>query len=174
MVLPMIWGVLVSGTANITSRFNPNGTVRNIGAFLQSHGHSNEPEWQALTDACLFWDGIGRAKIDAYVRDLSSELKRRVVATWGRESLMNSDHPDLVSGITTINPFKDKTDTTKMNALVARLMTDYNIRVVLRSFPTPTGGTLTSVRVSTHLFHDYKDLDYVMGAIQSLAPQIDV
>jgi isopenicillin-N epimerase len=174
MALPMIWGVLVSGTANITSRFNPNGTVRNIGAFLQSHGHPNEPEWQALTDACMFWDQIGRAKIDAYVRGLSAELKRRVVATWGRSALMNPDHPDLVSGITTINPFRNKSDTTKMSTLVARLMTDYNIRVVLRNFPVPTGGSLTSVRVSTHLFHNYRDLDYVMNAIQTLAPQIDV
>jgi isopenicillin-N epimerase len=174
MALPMIWGVLVSGTANITSRFNPNGTVRNIGAFLQSHGHPNEPEWQALTDACMFWDQIGRAKIDAYVRGLSAELKRRVVATWGRSALMNPDHPDLVSGITTINPFRNKSDTTKMATLVARLMTDYNIRVVLRNFPVPTGGSLTSVRVSTHLFHNYRDLDYVMNAIQTLAPQIDV
>jgi selenocysteine lyase/cysteine desulfurase len=87
---------------------------------------------------------------------------------------MNSDHPDLVSGITTINPFQNKSDTTKMNTLVARLMSDYNIRVVLRSFPVPTGGQLTSVRVSTHLFHDFRDLDYVMHAIQALAPQIDV
>jgi isopenicillin-N epimerase len=174
MALPMIWGVLVSGTANITSRFTPNGSVRNIGAFLQSHGHPNEPEWQALTDACLFWDDIGRAKIDAYVRGLSTELKRRVVATWGRASLMNPDHPELVSGITTINPFANKSDTAKMSTLVARLMSDYNIRVVLRNFPVPTGGSLTSVRVSTHLFHDFGDLDYVMGAIQSLVPQIDV
>jgi selenocysteine lyase/cysteine desulfurase len=175
MALPMIWGVLVSGTANITSRFNPGTTTpKNIGGFLQSHGHLNEPEWQALTDACKFWDEIGRDKIDTYVRGLSAELKRRVVATWGRTGLMNPDHPEMVSGITTINPFQNKTDSTKTSALVSRLMSDYNIRVVLRNFPTPTGGQLTSVRVSTHLFHDYQDLDYVMGAIQSLAPQIDV
>jgi isopenicillin-N epimerase len=174
MALPMVWGVLVSGTANITSRFNPNGTVRNIGSFLQSHGHSNEPEWQALTDSCKFWDQIGRAKIDAYVRGLSTELKRRVVATWGRAGLMNSDHPDLVSGITTINPFANKSDTTKMSTLVSRLRSDYSIVTALRTFPVPTGGSLTSVRVSTHLFHNYGDLDYVMNAIQALAPQIDV
>jgi isopenicillin-N epimerase len=174
MALPMVWGVLVSGTANITSRYLPNGTVRNIGSFLQSHGHSNEPEWQALTDSCKFWDEIGRAKIDAYVRGLSMELKRRVVELWGRAGLMNSDHPDLVSGITTINPFANKSDTTKMSALVSRLRSEYNIVTALRSFPVPTGGSLTSVRVSTHLFHDYGDLDYVMNAIQTLAPQIDV
>jgi selenocysteine lyase/cysteine desulfurase len=174
MTLPMIWGVLVSGTAGITSRFTASGAPRNIGSFLQSHGHPNEPEWQALTDSCKIWDEIGRARIDAYVRGLSTELKRRVVSTWGRSALMNSDHPDLVSGITTINPFQNKSDTTKMSTLVARLMSDYNIRVVLRSFPVPTGGQLTSVRVSTHLFHDFRDLDYVMNAIQALAPQIDV
>jgi isopenicillin-N epimerase len=174
MPLPMVWGVLVSGTANITSRFNPNGSVRNIGSFLQSHGHSNEPEWQALTDSCKFWDQIGRAKIDAYVRGLSMELKRRVVATWGRTALMNADHPDLVSGITTINPFRNKSDSAKMATLVARMRSDYNIAVVLRNFPVPTGGSLTSVRVSTHLFHDQGDLDYIMNAIQALAPQIDV
>jgi selenocysteine lyase/cysteine desulfurase len=171
--LDMIHGVLVSGNA-VASRL-AGGVPRNIGAFLQSHGHSNEPEWQALADACAFWDEIGRDKIDVYVRGLSSELKRRVVATWGRSSLMNSDHPALVSGITTINPFAVKTDTTKMGTLVDRLMTDYNIRVVLRSFQNPAGGpNLTSVRVSTHLFHDYADLDYVMNAIQALTPQIDV
>jgi isopenicillin-N epimerase len=96
------------------------------------------------------------------------------VATWGRTALMNADHPDLVSGITTINPFKNKSDSAKMATLVARMRSDYNIAVVLRNFPVPTGGSLTSVRVSTHLFHDQGDLDYIMNAIQALAPQIDV
>ena len=177
IALPMIWGVLVSGNA-VNSRYTGGGAIRNIGSFLQSHGHSNEPEWQALTDSCKFWDQIGRDKIDAYVRgspaSLSAELKRRVVAVWGRAGLMNPDHPDLVSGITTINPFANKSDTAKMSTLVSRLMSDYNITTALRTFPTPTGGSLTSVRVSTHLFHNYGDLDYVMNAIQSLAPQIDV
>jgi selenocysteine lyase/cysteine desulfurase len=173
LALPMIWGVLVSGTA-VGSRYTAAGAVRNIAGFMQSHGHSNEPEWQALTDSCKFWDQIGRQKIDVYVRGLSAELKRRVVATWGRPSLMNPDHPDLVSGITTINPFANKSDTAKMNTLVSRLRTDYNIVTALRTFPTPAGGSLTSVRVSTHLFHDFGDLDYVMNAIQTLAPQIDV
>ena len=175
--LEMIHGVLVSGNA-VASRYTGSGAIRNIGSFLQSHGHSNEPEWQALTDSCKFWDQIGRDKIDAYVRgspaSLSAELKRRVVAVWGRAGLMNPDHPDLVSGITTINPFANKSDTAKMSTLVSRLMSDYNITTALRTFPTPTGGSLTSVRVSTHLFHNYGDLDYVMNAIQSLAPQIDV
>jgi isopenicillin-N epimerase len=175
--LPMLWGVLTSGNA-LDSRFTATGGLRNIGSFLQSHGHSNEPEWQALTDSCKFWDQIGRAKIDAYVRgsptSLSAELKRRVVASWGREGLMNPDHPDLVSGITTINPFRNKSDSAKMSTLVSRMASEYNITTALRNFPKPTGGTLTSVRVSTHLFHDYGDLDYVMNAIHTLAPQIDV
>ncbi len=173
--LPMIWGVLTSGNA-VTSRF-ASGAVRNIGSFLQSHGHSNEPEWQALTDSCKFWDSIGRQKIDDYLtgpKGLSTELKRRVVKQWGRTGLMNSDHPDLISGITTITPFKNKSDQVKMRALVARMASEYNITTALRNFPTPTGGTLTSVRVSTHLFHNYGDLDYVMNSIMALAPQIDV
>jgi selenocysteine lyase/cysteine desulfurase len=174
--LPMVWGVLTSGNA-VTSRFAADGSVRNIGSFLQSHGHSNEPEWQALTDSCKFWDAIGRQKIDDYLtgpQGLSTELKRRVVAQWGRAGLMNSDHPDLISGITTINPFRVKNDTAKMSTLVSRMASEYNITTALRTFPTPTGGTLTSVRVSTHLFHNYGDLDYVMNAIMALAPQIDV
>jgi selenocysteine lyase/cysteine desulfurase len=179
--LPMLWGVLVSGTANITSRFNPGTTTpKNIGSFLQSHGHSNEPEWQALTDSCKYWDQIGRERIEDYLtgaNGLSTELKRRVVQTWGRQSLMNSDHTDLISGITTINPFHNKSDTTKMGLLVNRLASEYNITTALRNFPVPAaqgGGSLTSVRVSTHLFHDFKDLDYLMDAIMALTPQIDV
>lgn len=174
--LPMVWGVLVSGTApNPPSRLQANGTLRNIGSFLQSHGHSNEPEWQALTDSCKFWDLIGRQKIDDYLtgpQGLSTELKRRVVAKWGRPSLMNSDHPDLISGITTINPFNNKSDTTKMSALVSGCATQYNITTALRNFPTPSGGSQTSIRVSTHLFHDYGDLDYVMNAIDDVSRQI--
>jgi isopenicillin-N epimerase len=174
--LPMVWGVLVSGTANITSRFNPGtSTPKNIGGFLQSHGHSNEPEWQALTDSCKFWDLIGRQKIDDYLtgpQGLSTELKRRVVAKWGRPGLMNSDHPDLISGITTINPFNNKSDTAKMTALVSGCATQYNITTALRNFPTPSGGSQTSIRVSTHLFHDYGDLDYVMNAIDDVSRQI--
>ena len=178
--LPMVWGVLVSGTTNISSRYTTGTTPKNIGSFLQSHGHSNEPEWQALTDSCKFWDSIGRQKIDDYLtgpQGLSTELKRRVVKQWGRTGLMNSDHPDLISGITTINPFKNKGDQVKMRALVDRMASEYNITTALRNFAIP--GTnpvqqLTSVRVSTHLFHNYGDLDYVMNAIMALAPQIDV
>jgi isopenicillin-N epimerase len=73
MALPMVWGVLTSGNA-VLSRYTASGAIRNIGSFLQSHGHSNEPEWQALTDSCLLWDEIGRAKIDEYVTGLSAEL----------------------------------------------------------------------------------------------------
>jgi selenocysteine lyase/cysteine desulfurase len=174
--LPMVWGVLVSGNApNPPSRYNTNGTVRNIGSFLQSHGHSNEPEWQALTDSCKFWDQIGRQKIDDYLtgpQGLSTELKRRVVAKWGRAGLMNSDHPDLISGITTINPFNNKSDTAKMSALVNGVAQQYNMTTALRNFPTPSGGSQTSIRVSTHLFHNYGDLDYIMKAIDDVSRQI--
>ena len=63
----MVWGVLVSGTANSPAASTRMATPQNIGGFLQSHGHSNEPEWQALTDSCKFWDLIGRQKIDDYL-----------------------------------------------------------------------------------------------------------
>jgi len=122
--------------------------------------------------------GIARRTIERAEAKAVERLGKSGVATvheaQGRTGLMNADHPDLVSGITTINPFKNKSDTTKMTTLVARLASDYNMTTALRSFPTPTGGTLTSVRVSTHLFHDNRDLDYVMNAIQALAAQIDV
>ena len=69
-------------------------------------------------------------------------------------------------------PFKNKSD--RQDARWGSMASEYNITTALRNFPTPTGGTLTSVRVSTHLFHNYGDLDYVMNSIMALAPQIDV
>jgi selenocysteine lyase/cysteine desulfurase len=172
--VPMVWGVLVSGNG-IGTRYNADGTLRNIGNFLQSHGHSNEPEWQALTDSCLFWEKIGRQKIEDYVTGLSKYLKSEVVRNWGRGSLMNSDHPELVSGITTLNPFRVKTDVAKVTQMVQRLNSDYGIVTVVRSFQNPAGGpNLTSVRVSTHLFHNRGDIDRLIHAVKKLTPQIDV
>lgn len=172
--LPMVWGVLSSQNA-VGSRYDPNGAVRNIGSFLQSHGHTNDQEWQALTDSCKYWDEIGRQRIEDYVTGLSLYLKKRVSDTFGRRAVLNPDHPELVSGLTTFNPFRDQTSdaaNTKIQEVVARLRDEYNIITAARSALSTDRLAYRSVRVSTHLFHNQRDIEKLMDAVIDLVNQM--
>lgn len=171
--LPMIWGVLTSDVA-VESRYSDDGSPRDIGAFLQSHGNPNYPALRALTDSCDYWQEIGRDRIEERVTGLSAYLKQRLASTFGRESLFAPDNPDLLCALTSFNPFDDPTDEGKVEETVERLRDEHGVIVRSTTFPTPGESTPTyALRFSTHLFHDHKDVDTVADAVTDVVHDID-
>jgi isopenicillin-N epimerase len=203
--LPTLFPV-VSSSGNILpgtfgtrpSRTGGGGTVPwtqrgdfDIAASLQSIGSMNVPAFNAVAKACAEWDSIGRPKIETYVLGLSKYIKERIVDTWGVGALYTPRDPNLLTALTSFNPFFGLDGSKNLIArstatngsisrspsaeLVARLGAD---KIIVRNTTTPriTGrGTLQNVypiRISTHLWHDPNDVDRVLNALRTAAIEV--
>jgi selenocysteine lyase/cysteine desulfurase len=143
------------------------------------------------------WDDWGREDIEEYIVSLAQYLRARIVDIWGPDSLSFpfTRDPDPVAqvGLTSFNPFSpgfdynaaltagdSMTQKATSAAAVAMLKDEYGIVVrnnsvphTLRSDPTQNAGqgTFSSpLRISTHLFHSFKDVDRVIDALQEVVP----
>lgn len=151
-----------------------------IAAIIQSCGSKHSPMLNALGEACDMWDEIGRSTIQDYVLSLSSELKRQIISRWGAAALYSPDHPELASALTSFNPFFHDPEliknSTAVGQFVSRLNDEYDIiirntRTPVRTSPTTTEDVFP-LRVSTHLWHDMRDVDRLVEACWDLATKI--
>jgi selenocysteine lyase/cysteine desulfurase len=167
--LPPFWGTLTGSHNSPANNLNRPASF-NIGSYLQSHGHPNYPEWNALAGVCEFWDSIGRARIEEYVTGLATALKGRIRDYWGDSALFSPDVPELRCALTGFNPFQDKTNNAKIGEFVTRLREEYGIHIRSTSFTLTNGGPATTraLRVSTHLFHNMGDVDRLMTSMVDL------
>ncbi|MDX3907951.1 MAG: aminotransferase class V-fold PLP-dependent enzyme [Pigmentiphaga sp.] len=146
----------------------------NIANALQSLGSLNVPMFRSLTRACEIWDQIGRQKIQEYVLNLSLYLKERIVEKWGAESLYSPRHRDLLSALTSFNPFINPADvmTAKSGQFVTRLR---DKGFIVRNTSTPVIGQATNhqpIRISTHLWHSAEDIDRLIDAMWTTAQEM--
>lgn len=180
-----------------TSSFQPTGvswpsrtptgstTPYNIGNLVQSLGSIHVPMINALGKACDEWDRIGRKNIETYILTLSSYIKERIVERFGVEALYSPRHPDLLSALTSFNPFQavnpalitqGTSGSGPSATLVSRMSTEAGI--VVRNTSTPvrnSAGTLVNhfpIRISTHLWHSAADVDRALDAIADIAGKI--
>ncbi|CAA0117786.1 Isopenicillin N epimerase [BD1-7 clade bacterium] len=159
----------------------PNGErgEYDIGNFLQPHGNPNYPAAMALTNVCDFWRQIGRDNIERYaVHGLGLQMKQRITEYWGDESLYSpSKHSTLLSALTTFTPFtRNRDDKDISDLFVSKLYDDYGY--IVRNTATPIthrGVTETEypIRISTHLFHDAKDVQGVFDAMKDLSERFE-
>ncbi|XDF36556.1 aminotransferase class V-fold PLP-dependent enzyme [Paracidovorax avenae] len=157
-----------------------NGTeTYDIAATITSCGSLHTPMFMALAQACAQWDGIGRKKIETYDLTLSSYLKEKIAERWGIDALYSpKDDPKLLSALTSFNPFPNKADVMnaqKANAFVSRMLGDYAQGFVIRSADFPVIGAPSNhygIRVSTHLWHDARDIDLLVDAMWDLSRKI--
>lgn len=126
------------------------------------------------------WDEIGRSTIQDYVLGLANELKRQIISRWGEAALYSPDHPELASALTSFNPFFHDPEliknSTAVGQFVSRLNNEYDIiirntRTPVRTSPTTTEDVFP-LRVSTHLWHDMRDVDRLVDACWDLATKI--
>jgi selenocysteine lyase/cysteine desulfurase len=181
-------GILKNGVRN---------PEHNIAAVLQLIGNGSRPSQNALAETCTMWDDWGREDIEEYIVSLAQYLRARIVDIWGPDSLSFpfTTDPDPVAqvGLTSFNPFSpgfdynaaltagdSMTQKATSAAAVAMLKDEYGIVVrnnsvphTLRSDPTQNAGQgafSSPLRISTHLFHSFKDVDRVIKALQAVVP----
>lgn len=145
-------------------------------ASVTSCGSIHTPMFMALTEACGLWDRIGRKKIETYDLAMSAYLKEKIAERWGVDSLYSpKDDPKLTSALTSFNPFQVKTDimdSKKSSAFVARMLSDFPQKFVVRNANFSVIGAPSDhygVRVSTHVWHDANDIDGVVNAMWDLS-----
>lgn len=161
--LPKFWPVISSGYSDQGPRTAADPGSYDIGSVLQSCGARQRVVYDGYLAANRMWEEIGRARIQAYVVGLGTDLKHQIVERWGREALYSPVSDErLRCALTSFNPFQrpeDILDSEKSAEFVARLSDEHGIVVRNTTTPAPDGSVYHPLRVSTHLFHDADDVD---------------
>ena len=142
-----------------------------IAYSLQYHGQLNIPAHLAMMDACALWEEIGRDRIEKYVCGLSAYLKKRLRDKFGSTgTFFSPDRPDFTTGLTAFNPFDDITDEQLIVTMVDRLQkeTGYQIRSTNFHLYADDASYTYSLRISTHLFHDKRQIDGLVDAMYAI------
>ena len=169
--LPTYW---TQNSSTYTFWVAPYGNVRgkfDIAASLQYRGQLNIPAQLALMDCCAMWEEIGRDRIEQYVCGLSSYLKQKLAARFGDAgTFFAPDIPEFTTGLTSFNPFNDITDGALIATLVNRLQEETGFQIRSTDFHLHLGDPLPtySLRISTHLFHDKKQIDGLVDAMYAV------
>lgn len=135
---------------------------------LQYIGNDNYPAKQALCDSCLLWDEIGREKIEARILQLSALCKTLLLDAFPDAHFYSPNIEALSSGLSTFNPFNDQHDLPALTEFRDKLREENGFIVRTTDFKVRASDALDShaLRISTHLFHDEKDVFELVSAMQ--------
>ncbi len=150
---------------------NDRTKIQDFSSMFGLRGQENYPALQAMIDACDMWEEIGRGPIEKYVCSLGSYLKKKIKEAFGNSATMFSpDIPELASGLTAFNPFKDLNNQEKIETFVDRLKKEMGYVIRSTEFHLNKGDDKYSyaLRVSTHLFHDKTQVEGVVDAMHRL------
>lgn len=162
----------IAGTVPWTQRATGRTATYDIGSVLSNIGSRDAPVLNALADACTMWDEIGRQEIEDYILGLSMHLKESIAERWGVGALGSpKDDPELLSALTSFNPFLDETSifsSAASGAFVTRLRQE---GFIVRNTSVPVVGSpnIFPLRVSTHLWHSREDVDRFVDTAWEIA-----
>lgn len=137
-------------------------------SVLQYKGNDNYPALRALADACDLWSEIGRDRIEARDKHLSTLTKALIRGAFPDAVIYSPDVAELTSAITSFNPFADQTDGNLVTTFRDRLREEYGYIIRYTDFnvhlddPAPT----YAMRISTHLFTLEEE---VYGLVEAMA-----
>ncbi len=161
-MLDRLWPVEPRGLDSVPPVFSPTDSPGNAGvpAALHKLGNIVPYAWPALrgVEAALeFQQQVGRAKIEARVRELAIYARLRLQQVPGTE-LLTPARPGLWAGILTFRvPGKSAPDLASTVARTHRV----HIRAVQR--PNDAEGAL---RLSLHVFNTHDDVEKLVQALQ--------
>ncbi|MGF1736823.1 aminotransferase class V-fold PLP-dependent enzyme [Photobacterium satsumensis] len=138
---------------------------------MQYIGNDNYPAKQALADSCKMWDDIGRRRIESRVLYLSKLCKSLLSDALPQALVFSPDVEGLDSGLTTFNPFPfNVTDGDLLTEFRDRLREEYGYIIRTTDFKLYKDDvdSTYSLRISTHLFHNEKDVKGLVKAIKQL------
>jgi isopenicillin-N epimerase len=173
--LPAVW--ITEGRYRADAQLRSEGD--DLAGLFQSHGNPNYPAYRALHDSCMFWDSIGRQNIFDRVRDLSAYTKEKIAEYFGDsdpELFWCPSARELSSGLTTFNPFEDKESRGLAYEYRERLREEYGYIIRYSNFYRTAEDMLVDspppqtyvMRISTHLFHTYDQVDGLVEALYDL------
>ncbi len=159
---PALWPILSSLYEHWQNPYYGMGTA------LQYHGNPNYPAMQALVESCNFWEKIGRKDIEKRVLDLSAYCKDKLQNYFPNAPLYCPNIRDISSGLTTFNPFKkDSGNGDLVHELREKLRKEHGFVIRYTHFKENENATddTYALRISTHLFNDYDQIDDLMYAM---------
>ena len=144
-----------------------------VTVLLQVAGQQNTPAIKAMGNAMDLQDAIGKTRIEERVLELSGYLKAKVLEQWGRENLLTPVQTDLSTGIAAFVPFADFADrynSAKISRAVTAVREQYKIYIRSVNFQDRPGDTkkTNALRVSTHIFNSFSDIDNLMSALKEV------
>ncbi len=142
---------------------------RNGSNVFQLRGQQCTPAFACLGDVTDFQNAIGKEKIEDRILALSTYLKGKIIENWGAEKLFSPTIEELSSGMVSFNPFDDPFDREKIR-ISGTLREEYNIVIRTASFQDKYSDTQRkwAIRVSTHIFNNYSELDKLISALQTI------
>lgn len=137
---------------------------------MQYIGNDNYPAKQALADSCKMWDEIGRDRIQDRILTLSDQCKTSLQDVLPHAKMFSPNVEGLTSGLTTFNPFYDVTNEEILTEFRDRLREEYGYIIRTTNFKLykDDGHDTYALRISTHLFHDERDVEGLVEAIADL------
>jgi selenocysteine lyase/cysteine desulfurase len=139
-------------------------------SMMQLRGQQCTPAFACLNDIISFQNTMGKDRIQGRILALSGYLKGKIAAAWGEDKIFSPTDEELSSGLTSFNPFDDVFDGGKVGDVSTTLRDEYHIVIRTTSFRDKESDRkdTRALRVSTHIFNNYKQIDELVSAIQSI------
>ncbi|MFM9433915.1 isopenicillin-N epimerase [Janthinobacterium sp. CG_23.3] len=134
---------------------------------------SANSKFDSLLASCAVWEDIGQSKIEAYSLALGGYLKSEIVRVWGEKSLRSSLDAELLSGITSFDPFVDSPFALQGNMYTSfsdQLRDRFGMQVKVVTLPTEKAKRF-AIRVSTPLWISDADVDNLIEAMRLLSKE---
>ena len=142
---------------------------RNGPDVFQIRGQQCTPAFACLNDVMDFQNAIGKDKIEDRILALSTYLKGEIIENWGETSLFSPTDDELSSGLVSFNPFDDPFDKEKIR-ITGMLKDEYDIVIRTVTFKDKHSDVQNkrALRVSTHIFNNYSEIDKLISAIKTI------
>ena len=142
---------------------------RNGTDVFQVRGQQCTPAYRGVIDAIDFQRAIGKDEIEGRVLALSTYLKEKIIETWGENKLFSPTNEAFSTGLVSFNPFDEPFDADKVK-IYKLLRDDYKIIIRSVSFRDKHSDDKNkrALRVSTHIFNNYREIDKLVNTLQKL------
>ncbi len=136
--------------------------------YFAVRGQQCTPAAAGIMDAIDFQTAIGKENIEQRALAMSAYVKDIVIERWGASSLFSPTNPDLSVGMVSFNPFEGN-DGRYIYELFKELW-DKNIITRSLGVKLHVGDDSTTriIRICTHLYNDYDQLDMVFEEVESI------
>jgi len=143
--------------------------------MFQQRGQQCTPAVAGVIDAIELQNAIGRDKIENRVLELHAYAKKRLNDLYGEDKVLSPQTDELSTGLVSFNPFDTPYEGAGGN--ISKLYNAlYEENIVTRSvsFYDKKGdqNSMRALRLSTHLYNDYRDIDRAIDAIDGIVKDI--